>query len=152
MTTLEDLKAEVDHLREVVRVADSGSMEATALLRAQTSLMKALRQNQNDMQVILNRQGDSLADMLLSLNRLHPKVDRLELKALALDAKVVSVDLKVTELDSKVEGLDRRQERTEQRLTRMEERQDRMEARMDRMDRNIVAIMGHLGVDSPDEP
>jgi pyrimidine operon attenuation protein/uracil phosphoribosyltransferase len=138
MTTLEELQIQVGDLREIIRVADSGSMEATTQLRAQTGLMKALRQNQIDMQVTLKGiqstlgyQADAIADCILSLSRIHPKVNQLDLKVHRMDRNIEQLDLKVQRIDGNVNQLD---------------------LKVHRMDGKIEAIMRHLGVETPEQP
>lgn len=133
MTTLDELKIRVDDLADMVRVTDSVAVRNDQLLRAQTSLMMAMRKDlrslndkQEAIKGILYDQAEALGGMIITLTQLQPAVARLE---------------------GHVASMDRRFDRMEARQGRMDQRFDRMEHRQDRMDRNVEAIMRHLGVE-----
>ena len=84
MTTLNELKEQVEDLRRVVRMADSDSVETKQLLRAQTQLMMALRSGQLDLnteqhniKVVLGHQAEALGGMLLSLTSMQDRFNSL---------------------------------------------------------------------------
>jgi chromosome segregation ATPase len=151
MTTLNELKEQVDDLRYVVRMADSDSVETRQLLRAQTKMMMALRQNQNAMiqeqkaiRIVLENQAEALSELILSLNSVQGRVSFLTKDLLGLKGEVAKTNKHFGQLDQ-------RQDRMDQRQDRMDQRQDRMEQRQDRMDKNLFAIMRHLGVEGTEE-
>jgi chromosome segregation ATPase len=151
MTTLDELKEQVEDLRHVVRMADSDSVETRQLLRAQTKLMMALRSGQLDLnreqkniKEVLGYQAEALAGMLLSLTSMQDRFN-------SLDRDVAGLGRDVAGLQAHAVRMDQRQDRMDQRQDRMDQRQDRMDQRQDRMDRNVVAIMRHLGVEADEE-
>jgi chromosome segregation ATPase len=180
MTTLDELKEQVDDLRHVVRMADSDSVETRQLLRAQTKLMMALRQNQNAMiqeqkaiRIVLENQAEALGELVLSLNSVQDRASSLSRDFVGLRGQVAGLNGEFVGLKGQVAGLngefvglqgevaktnkrldkvERRLDGVEQGLGRMEQRQDRMDQRQDRMDRNLFAIMRHLGVEGTEEP
>jgi archaellum component FlaC len=144
MTTLNELKEQVEDLRRVVRMADSDSMETRQLLRAQTQLMMALRSGQLDLnieqhniKVVLGHQAEALGGMLLSLTSMQDRFNSLSNDVAGLKGDVAGVGRDVAGIKGDVVGL-------QTHAVRMDQRQDRM-------DRNIAAIMRHLGVEPSEE-
>lgn len=94
MTTLDELKEQVEDLRHVVRMADSDSVETKQLLRAQTRLMMALQGQmdltieQKNIDVMLGHQADALASMLLCLTSMQ---DRMEQRQERMDRNVAAI-------------------------------------------------------------
>jgi chromosome segregation ATPase len=158
MTTLDELKEQVEGLRHVVRMADSDSMETRQLLRAQTRLMMALRSGQLDLnieqkniKVVLGYQAEALAGMLLSLTSMQDRFNSLDRDVTGLSENVAGLQAHAVRMEQRQDRAEQRQDRAEQRQDRAEQRQDRAEQRQDRMDRNVVAIMRHLGVEAGEE-
>ena len=178
MLTLEILKTEVDGLRETCRMTDSDAVETRQLLKVQTSTLNALRADQIGLRGLMDQQARTLAEqgigignLVISVNQTQQeihnlrsdvaglKVDVFSLKGdvTGLKADVTGLQLNVYELKADVKDLKNDMKVMHKRLDRMETRLDgieirlgRLEERQDRTDRNIVAIMRHLGVE-PDE-
>jgi chromosome segregation ATPase len=141
MTTLNELKEQVDGLRYVVRMADSDSVETRQLLRAQTKLMVALRQNQNAMiqeqktiRIVLENQAEALGELVLSLNSVQGRVSSLTKDLVGLKGEVAKMNKHLGRMDQRQGQMDQRQDRMDQRQGQMDQRQDRMDQRQDRMD------------------
>jgi chaperonin cofactor prefoldin len=139
MTTLDELETRADDLTDMVRVTDSVAMENDQRLRAQTSLMMAMREDllgisteQLTIKKILAEQAKALGGMIIALNDLQPAVTRL--------------DGRVAIMERRVDRIEQSQVRTERRLDKMDARFDKMDSRQDRMDKNVEAIMRHLGI------
>jgi chromosome segregation ATPase len=148
MTTLNELKTQVDDLRHVVLMADSESMETGQLLRAQTKLMEALRDTQNSMNIVLCRQGQELAEMVLSLNGVHDKMASLGRDVVGIRRDVAGLRTETADLRTETVGIRSETAYIRREVAGLGQRQDRTEQRQDRMDRNIAAIMHHLGVEA----
>lgn len=147
MTTLDELKIRVDDLADMVRVTDSVAVRNDQLLRAQTSLMMAMRKDlrslndkQEAIKGILYDQAEALGGMIITLTQLQPAVARLE-------GRVASMDRRFDRMEERQDKADRRQDKADRRQDKADARLDRMEERQDRMDRNVEAIMRHLGVE-----
>jgi chromosome segregation ATPase len=179
MHTLESLTTEVDGLRETFRMANSDSVETRQLLKAQTSTVNALRADQlglrglMDQQAkILAEQGIGIGDLVIAVNQTQQEIHALrsDLQVMRSDLQVMRIDvlsvkgdvaglaadvtglqLGVYELKADTKSLTIDVKRLDERQDRTEERQDRVEQRQDRMDRNIAAIMRHLGVEPSGE-
>jgi chromosome segregation ATPase len=168
MLTLESLKTEVDDLREICRMTDSNAMETRQLLTAQTSTVNALRADQMVLRGLIDQQGRVLAgqgigigSLAIIMNQTQQEVHSLRTDVHDLKVGVTGLQLTVYELKSDVkdlkadvkiiherlDGLETRLDGLETRLDGLETRMDRLEGRQDRMDRNLVAIMRHLGVE-----
>jgi chromosome segregation ATPase len=124
---------------------------------------------------ILSEQGIGIGNLVIAMNQTQQEVHALRTDVHGLKADVTGLQLNVYELKadvkdlkSDVKGIHERLDKMEVRMGGMEVRMDRMEVRMDgmevrlgqievrlgqidvrqdRMDRNLVAIMNHLGVD-----
>jgi chromosome segregation ATPase len=140
MLTLDSLKTEVDGLRETVRMADSDSVETRQLLKAQTSTMNALREDQHGLRGLVDQQAKVLVEqataigaLVISVNQTQQDVHRVQsdVRGLQIDMLDLRTDVKMFKSD----------------FRHMAQRQDRTEARQDRMDKNLEAIMRHLGVE-----
>jgi len=156
-------------------MTDSNTMETRQLLTAQTSTVNALRADQMVLRGLIDQQGRVLAgqgigigSLAIIMNQTQQEIHSLRTDVHDLKVGVTGLQLTVYELKSDVkdlksdvkgihERLDRmevrqdqievRQDRMEVRLDQIEGRLDRIEVRQDRMDRNLVAIMQHLGVE-----
>jgi archaellum component FlaC len=129
MTELDELRTEISGLREVVRMADSDTMETKDLLKHQTQLMMALREVQNGTNMTLGRQGEALGGMVIAINDLQGRVS-------GLDGRVL--DLSVT-VENEMAGVKGRLEGVEGRL-------EGVEGRLEGIGENITAIMRHLRI------
>lgn len=189
MVTLEDLKARVDDLTDMVRVTDSVAVKNDQLLRAQTSLMMAMRKDllgitaeQKTIKGILTDQAEALGGMIITLSQMQPTVarleghvasmdrrfDRLELRQDGADARLDRMEQRQDRMDGRLDGIDGRLDGIDGRLDGMDGRFDRINGRLDgmdgrldgidgrldgmgqqqgRLDRNVEAIMRHLGVE-----
>jgi uncharacterized protein (DUF3084 family) len=139
MTTLDEIETRVDDLTDMVRVTDSLAMGNDQRLRAQTSLMMAMREDllgisteQQTIKKILAEQAKALGGMIITLNGLQPAVTRL--------------DGRVAIMERRVDRIEQSQGRTERRLDKVDGRLGTMDSRQDRMDKNVEAIMRHLGI------
>ncbi|MGD0555745.1 MAG: hypothetical protein ABSA93_12270 [Streptosporangiaceae bacterium] len=85
MLTIEDLKSEVDTLRELLTMSDSDEISARNLLKSQMQLMIALHETQNELNdtlkhhaAVLGQQGLALGSMVLAMNDLQLRVGSLD--------------------------------------------------------------------------
>lgn len=185
MLTLESLKTEVNDLRETGRMAHSDSMETRQLLKAQTSMLNALRSDQIGLRGLMDQQARTLAeqgigigDLVIAVSQTQQEVHNLrfdvqglkvDVAGLQLDVKGLKVDvfglkrdvkelkadvtglqLNVYELKADVKGLktDFNDLKTDVGGLKTDVKDLKVDVKQ--MDRNIGAIMRHLGVE-PDE-
>jgi chromosome segregation ATPase len=132
MSELDELRAEVAHLRDLVGAADLDTMQTRDMLKNQTRLLGALRENQNSMNRVLNEQGQALGGMVLAINGLQQRVSDV-------DKRVINVEHRVTSMDGRLTGVDTK-------VTSMDGRLTGVEAKVTSMDENVMAIMRHLGI------
>jgi chromosome segregation ATPase len=131
MSELDDLRAEVAHLRDLVGAADMDSMETKDLLKHQTRLISALRETQNGMNKVLGEQGEALAGMVLAVNGVQERVS-------AIDKRVITMAHNLTGLDNRVTSMDGR-------VTSVDGRLATLEGQVGSIDQNVAAILRHLG-------
>jgi len=174
MTEFDESEQQIAHLRDLVGLADLDTMETKELLKHQTKLMNALRENQNSMTKVLAEQGSALGGMVLSINGLQQRVSSVDKRVVNVEHKITSIDGRVSRIEERVVGLDGRLTGVEERLTGVEGRltgveerltgveqhltgvEDkvsaidgrltRVEDKVTGIDQNVVAIMRHLGV------
>ena len=125
MTELDAVKTEVTQIRALLRMADSDSMDTRNLLKSQTSLMVALRETQNAANISLGEQAQSLGGMVIAINKLEQRVN-------SLDKRFLDFTIEMTGVKREIEGV--------------KGRLGGVEDRLEGMDKNIVAIMRHLGI------
>src|ERR1700726_907489 len=99
MSELDEFRAEVAHLRDLVGAADLDTMQTRDMLKNQTRLLGALRENQNSMNRVLNEQGQALGGMVLAINGLQQRVSDV-------DKRVINVEHRVTSMDGRLTGVD----------------------------------------------
>src|SRR5260370_35281035 len=97
MSELGELRAEVAHLRDLVGAADLDTMQTKDLLKNQTRLLGALRENQNSMNRVLNEQGQALGGRVLAINGLEQRVSNV-------DRRVINVDHRLPSLHGRLAG------------------------------------------------
>lgn len=162
MVTLTELKEEVDDLRKVVTMADSDTVATHQLLHAHISLINSMREDHNGLRAemavqsrVLGEQAQALGALLEHQNHMQRDIHLLQQDVHGLHHDVRALHAGQERMDARLKKMDARQDKADARLDRMDARQDkadarqdRMEVRQDRMDRNIAAIMRHLGVES----
>lgn len=161
--TLESLKAEVDILHYTVGMADLDAVETKQLLRAQTSVLNALRKDQRGLWAAMDSQNQALSDqataigeLVLHQNNLQGDIRKLSRHMLAtherLGTRIGAVEQGLGSLGTRIDGVEQglgtRIDGVEQRLGG---RMDKMDLRMDKMDKNIEAIMDHMGIGRDDK-
>lgn len=68
MSEIDELRAEIAHVRDLAGAADVDTMAARDLLKYQTRLLSTLREIQNGMNKVLGEQGEVLGGMVLAVN------------------------------------------------------------------------------------
>jgi hypothetical protein len=121
MTELDELKTGLSEIRDLLRMADSDTMVTRELLKAQASLLEVLRSMPSPATASSSRQ-DPLGGMLVAMEK--------------QGLRVSSVDRHVLELTTD----------TRKGMAGVDTRLTGVETRLDGMDKNIVAIMRHLGI------
>src|SRR5258708_33891306 len=86
-----ELRDEVAHLRDLVGAADLDTMQTKDLLKNQTRLLGALRENQNSMNRVLNEQGQALGGMVLAINGLEHRVSNVDKGVINVGQRVPSM-------------------------------------------------------------
>lgn len=160
MTALDQLRTRVDDLADMVRVTDSVAMGNDQRLRAQTSLIMAMRKDllgisteQQAIKEILANQAEALGGMIISLTALEPAVTRLDGRVAIMERRVDRIEQSQDRVERRLDTMDARQDRVEQRLDKMDQRFegvdrrfDTVDRRFDKMDKNVEAIMRHMGI------
>lgn len=153
MSDINELRAEITHMRSLVTAADQDSMDNRQLLRHQTTLLNALRETQSSMNTVLLEQGQALGGMILAINGLQERVSGVDKRVMNVEHKIAGIDGRVTRIEEGVASLDGRltgvQEQVaslDGRLTGVQERLTRVVDKVTGIDQNVVAIMRHLGV------
>jgi chromosome segregation ATPase len=139
MSDINELRAEITHMRSLVTAADQDTMDNRQLLRHQTTLLSALRETQSSMNMVLLEQGQALGGMILAINGLQERVSGVDKRVMNVEHKIAGIGGRVTRIEERVAGLDGR-------LTGVQERLTRVEDKVTGIDQNVVAIMRHLGV------
>src|SRR5258708_37069634 len=90
-----ELRDEVAHLRDLVGAADLDTMQTKDLLKNQTRLLGALRENQNSMNRVLNEQGQALGGLVLATKGRGQRASNVDNRVINVDHTVTSTDVRV---------------------------------------------------------
>ena len=141
-----DPESLIAHLRDLVRLADLDSMETKELLKHQTRLMNALRENQIGMNAVLQEQGSALGGMVLAINGLQQRVSGMDKRLVNVEHTITGMDRRLTRVEDRLTGVEEKVASIDGRLTRVEDRLTGVEEKVASVDQNVLAIMRHLGV------
>lgn len=95
MSDINELRAEITHMRSLVTAADQDSMDNKQLLGYQTTLLGALRETQNSMNTVLLEQGQALGGMVLAINGLQERVSGVDKRVINVEHKIAGIDQNV---------------------------------------------------------
>jgi len=146
MSDINELRAELTHMRSLVTAADQDGMDNRQLLRYQTTLLGALRETQNSMNTVLLEQGQALGGMVLAINSLQERVSGVDKRVINVEHKVASIDGRVNRIEERVASMDGRLTGVAERVASMDGRLTGVEDKITGIDQNVVAIMRHLGI------
>ena len=95
MSDINEIRAEITHMRSLVTAADQDSMDNRQLLKYQTTLLGALRETQNSMNTVLLEQGQALGGMVLAINGLQERVSGVDKRVINMEHKISGIDQNV---------------------------------------------------------
>jgi hypothetical protein len=96
VTEHDELRAEIDNVRELVRLADVDLMETRQLLKSQTHLLNALG-------TVPVEHGEAIGGMLLAMNELQTRVSSIDKRIADLGEVVVEV---ATDVKGRMSGVE----------------------------------------------